>query len=58
MRRNGGQMVVMDRMFMNTSGVGSQKPEIEQDGSVLGYIRPLIDAGRFCEVKYPPAVVI
>ena len=39
-------------------GVRGQKPEIECDGSVSGYIRPLIDAGGFCEVKYSPAAVI
>ena len=34
-------------------GVGGKKPKIEHDGSVLGHIRALIDAGGFHEVKDP-----
>ena len=37
--------------------VEGQKPKTEHNGSVLGYIRVLRDAGGFYEVKDPPAVV-
>ena len=38
--------------------VEGQKPETKHNGSGLGYIRVLSDAGWLHEVKDPPAAVI